>query len=408
MRHELKVLRLGARGDGIAETADGLVYTPYVLPGELISVEIDQGRGRGTKILTPSPDRIRPVCPHFGRCGGCALQHWAEGPYGEFKREIIVQALARRGLDGHVAPVWRAPLGSRRRVTLAARRTKSGVLLGYRTRRGHDIVAVESCPIAVPQIVEALPALRALLRPLLSRRDEARLAATSTHNGLDLAIEGIGRSGRELADIVAQCGSDGGIARLSVNGEILAQYRPVQVSFAGTLVPLPTNGFLQTSREAEEEMVRLITKALGHVRRVGDLFAGLGTFTLPLARSMEVDAVDGDEHAVAALFKGVRAASGLKPVTVAHRDLFRDPLRVGELAVLDAIVFDPPRAGAKAQAEELSRSSLKTIIAVSCNPATFSRDARILVDGGYELECIWPIDQFLFSAHVELVAVFRK
>ena len=404
MTVELTIDRLGAQGDGIADTANGPVFVPFTLPGERISAEREpDGKHANVKaILSKSPDRVAPVCPHFGVCGGCALQHLETQSYLAWKRELVVQALRSRGLEVPVEPTRAVPLESRRRATFNLERLGTDVVLGYRRARSHDTIDIEFCPILSPKIVAALPALKAMLAPLLGGSREARVAVTETENGLDVAVEG-SRPPETALGKLASAAKTHGIARITAGPEsvILA---PPTLRFGRAQVALPPGTFLQASPEAEAEMVALVRDGVGKAKRVADLFSGLGTFTFALAERATVDAYESDAEALDALSEAARHATKLKPIRTHRRDLFRDPLGWQELKNYDAVVFDPPRAGAAAQAEQLAKSKIERVIAVSCNPGTLARDLRLLVDGGYDITRVTPVDQFLYSSHIEVVA----
>lgn len=401
----VEIARLGAQGDGIVEIPSGLRYVPFALPGECWSLT----EGGPGMLLRKHPARVEPVCPHFGSCGGCAAQHMPEDLYLAWKRAILVDALRHRGIAAPVGSVYRLPAGSRRRVTFYARREGSDLRLGFHRRAAHDLVDVVSCPVAVPQIVAALPALREMLAPVVAGPTQAAVHVLATTAGLDvhLAFTRAPALARDYPRLTALA-SRFGFARLSVQRDTLMQARRPMLSFDGATVEPPPGAFVQASVAAETEMIRLVTAAAAGARRVGDLFCGIGTFALPLARGSRVLAADSREDAVAALLAAARRAQGRKPVEARARDLFRTPLSARELDGLDAVVLDPPAAGAKAQAAQIARSRVPVVVYVSCDPGTLARDARILIDAGYRLESASPIDQFVFSHHLETVAVFRR
>jgi 23S rRNA (uracil1939-C5)-methyltransferase len=400
---EVDIARLGAQGDGIAETADGPRYIPFALPGERVRVG---GQGLPELLSAPSPERREPSCRHFATCGGCVAQHMSEPLYESWKRGIVVEALRQRGLDVEVGPLRRVAPGSRRRTVLTAGRERGGTILGYHRRRSHELFVVEECPVLQPGIVSQLAGLRAIAGKLARR--EIRLTVLFTPVGLDVAVDGTGpcpdaRAAAELARLAA----NHGIARICVDGETIVERARPALDMVGVSVEPPPGTFVQAVAEAEAEMVRLVAAAAAKAKRVADLFCGIGTFTFPLARRARTLAVDDNEEAVGALAAAARHAQGLKPIETKVRDLFRMPLSPKELEGFDAVVLDPARSGAEAQARQLARSAVPVVICVSCNPGTLARDARILLDGGYALESVTPIDQFLFSAHVETIAVFR-
>jgi 23S rRNA (uracil1939-C5)-methyltransferase len=410
----LVIQSLGHAGEGIAMAGDGSrIYVPHTLPGETVTAEIEGDRGRLLTVETPSADRIAPLCRHAGTCGGCALQHAAAVAYAQFKRGLVISALAARGLPSDsVGPLISLPPGTRRRTEFAARRSGQGVALGFTEYRSHSIVPIAECPVLRPDIVAALPALRALLEITLSRSGTADMHITASDSGFDVAIAGgvAALDGARRAALGTWLQRTPSVARLSIDDETIAARHEPRVSFGGHAVSLPVRGFLQATAAAETHMLAIVREALSSLKtsaRVADLFAGLGAFTLPLAERYAVTAVEWNAAAIAALTKASRQP-GLKSIDVLRRDLFREPLSARELKPFAAVVFDPPRAGAEAQATALAASQVPWVVSVSCNPATFARDARLLVDGGYTLQRITPIDQFLFSAHVELVAVLQR
>jgi 23S rRNA (uracil1939-C5)-methyltransferase len=400
--------RVGAQGDGVTGGAEGPRFVPFTLAGERVRASFGGDRGRLDAILESSPDRLSPVCRHFGHCGGCALQHMKSELYSEWKREQVVAAFRARGIEADVAAVLR-PQGKRRRAVLSVRRADAGLLVGFHEAQTHDLVDIAECPVLEPRIVAALPGLKKLLEPLVSRKGEARLTVTMTAAGLDVSIDDIER---KLSPVVraaiARDATALGCARVSVSDEPIYEALAPFLKFGAIDVALPPGVFIQAVGEAEQAMAELILAGLGKVKSAVDLFAGVGAFTFPIAGRAKVLAVDSDKVAIAALAAGVKKATGIKPITTLVRDLFREPLSALELNEHDAIVFDPPRAGAEAQCKMIAKSKVKTVIAVSCNPATLARDARTLIDGGYKIETITPVDQFLYSPHIEVVAVFRR
>jgi len=404
---------LGAQGHGVAHADNVPVYVPFSLPGEKIAIARNGDHGTVMSTSNLSPDRVTPVCKHFGYegdlCGGCVLQHLADTPYHAFKRNLVVEALKSRGLEPEVAPLVIARPGERRRVVFSVRLTDKGLLLGYNRAETNQIFSVEECPITTPGIVGRLDAIRAIARSLAQGQDVFRVAVLETLSGLDIAAEGLkapnDKQRRAATETVL---SLRGIARLSVNGEVVIEQQRPLLDFGGTKVSPPAGAFVQATVPAEEAMAELVLSHLSRSKRVIDLFAGSGTFALRLARKAKVHAVEGDDKSVKALDHAARNTQGLKPVTVEKRDLFRRPMMASELKLYDGLVFDPPRAGADALAKELARSPIKSVAAVSCNPATLARDLRILVDGGYRIKTVVPIDQFLWSAHVEAVALLEK
>ncbi|CDN52906.1 23S ribosomal RNA (Uracil-5-)-methyltransferase RumA [Neorhizobium galegae bv. officinalis bv. officinalis str. HAMBI 1141] len=407
------ISRLGAQGHGIANGEDGPVYVPYALPGETLAIARNGDHGTVMSTSNPSPDRVTPPCRHFGpdsdACGGCSLQHLADVPYHAFKRNLVVEALKSKGLTPEVGELVIAHPGERRRVVFSARKTEKELLLGFNRAETNHIVSIVECPIASPGIVARLEAIRAVGKALATGSETFRIAVLETLAGLDLAAEGLkpldDKQRRTVTETVLALKS---IARVSVNGEIIIELQKPLVDFGGVKVSPPPGAFTQATKPAEDAMAELVLSHVGKAKRIIDLFAGSGTFSLRLARIAKVHAVEGDEKSVRALDLAARNTQGLKPVSVEKRDLYRRPMMVSELKNYDAVVFDPPRAGAEVQMKELARSTVKTVVAVSCNPLTLARDLRILVDAGYQIKTVTPIDQFLWSPHVEAVALLQK
>jgi 23S rRNA (uracil1939-C5)-methyltransferase len=404
----LDIQRVGAQGDGIAERDGKSIFVPFALAGERVAVEVEGERARLINVVQASQNRVAPVCPHFGSCGGCAVQHMSKQLYRAWKRDIVVQAFASRGLAPVVADLIR-PEGKRRRATFTARKTNSSVLLGFHEAGSHQLVDIDVCPVMEPAIVSGLPALRKLIEPMLSRKGEARITVTMSSGGLDIAIAEIERTlDSGLRSTLAQAARTGGFARVSFGGDTAYEALQTGLAFGTVDVVLPPGGFVQAVAAAEETMAGLVMQAIGKSKSVADLFSGIGAFAFRLAARCRVFAADSDRPAIAALLAAQKTARKIKPITAIVRDLYREPLSAMELKDFDALVFDPPRAGAEAQARMIARSKVKTVVAVSCNPATLARDARILVDGGYALGDVTPIDQFHYAPHVECVAVFRR
>jgi 23S rRNA (uracil1939-C5)-methyltransferase len=409
MELEVEITRLGAQGDGVADGPAGPMFVPFTLPGERVRVAADRedDHAKLVDVLQSSPDRVAPVCPHFGVCGGCALQHMETQAYLRWKRDHVIAALQSRGLDIEAEDVRPVPLGSRRRASIAFARGATRAVLGYHRSRSHELIDVEVCPVLSPCIAAALPKLREALAQLLGGKREAKVSITETDSGLDLVVEGAKAAPAPMAAFARQALALG-VARLTVDGESITPSHTPEIKFSGVKVRLPPGAFLQASHEAETAMVDLVCDGVGRANRVADLFAGLGTFTFALARTAAVDAFEADETVLAALVEAARRTPKLKPIRTFTRDLFRSPLRPKELTAYEAVVFDPPRAGASVQAKELAASKVPRLVAVSCNPGTLARDLRILVDGGYRVTRVVPVDQFLFSPHIEVVAYLER
>lgn len=414
----LDIARLGHRGDGIADTPEGTVFVPLTLPGEVVEVAREQDRARLLAVRTPSPERIGPICRHVGQCGGCALQHWAPVPYAAWKRALVVEALARMSLDAEVAPLLPAHGEGRRRATFHARGTggsapkgRDTLAVGFAGRRSHAVVAIDACPILAPGLDGALAAAWAVAQELVPLAKPLDIQVTATETGLDMDVRGSGPLKPDRVAALAQIAGAHRLARLTRHGELVLQREPPLLTMGRARVALPPGSFLQATAAGEATLARLVMEAAEGARgaaRAVDLFSGVGTFALRLAERLRVTAYESAAPAVEALNKAVRGAAGLKPVVGEVRDLFRRPLLAQEMRGIDVAVFDPPRQGAEAQARQLAASAVPLVIGVSCDPVTFARDAQILVAGGYRLERVTPVDQFLYSAHVELVGVFRR
>ncbi|QKV18902.1 class I SAM-dependent RNA methyltransferase [Oricola thermophila] len=407
----LTIDELGARGDGVAKSGDGQVFVPYTLAGETVTVIADGRRAALLSVRTPSPDRVEPVCRHFETCGGCALQHMGPDAYRTWKAGLLDRALGARGLDTSVIrQAHFCEPRTRRRAVFSAILTEKGVLLGFQQAASNTVVDIEECHVIAPEIDAARPALKAVLEPLLPAGRTVHATVNLTLSGLDVAVEGKiapdDRQKRAAADIVRA----EGLARLTVNGEIvLAPKRPL-VAFDDVMVSPPPGAFLQAVPEMETVMADLVTGHMAKSKRVADLYAGCGTFALRLAKSSTVHAVEGDGPALAALDRGFRDNSDrkLKPVTVERRDLARRPMTAHELRVFDGVVFDPPRAGAEAQAREIAASTVRRVAAISCNPETLARDLAILIQAGFTLKSVTPVDQFIWTPHLEAVALLER
>lgn len=401
----LTIERLGARGDGIAE---GPVYVARTLPGEVVEGEVDGDRIEAPRILTPSDDRVAAPCRHYGACGGCALQHASDDFVANWKLGQVRDLLARQGLTPEFRPVLTSPPNSRRRAALSGRRTKKGAIVGFHARRSDTVTEIPGCLVISAALKSALPALQEITIAGGSRKGELSFTVTETTHGLDVAVQGGKSVDADLQLRLAELIARAGFVRLSWDGEVLAQRERPVITMGRAQVTPPPGGFLQATKAGEAALLAAVTEAVGDARRIADLFAGCGTFALPLSEQAEIHAVEGDPDLTGALHEGWRRAGGLKSLSVESRDLFRRPLMPEDLAGFDAVVIDPPRAGAAAQSEELARSDVGHIAAVSCSPATFARDAAILCAGGYRLKWVQVVDQFRWSPHVELAAAFTR
>jgi 23S rRNA (uracil1939-C5)-methyltransferase len=405
---EVEIERLGAQGDGVAGSADEPRYVPFALPGE--RWRLGAAGSSAAVALTTSPERAAPICRHFGTCGGCVAQHMSDRLYAGWKHGLVAEAFRHRAVPADVRPLVRVAIRSRRRAFLGVERRGREVAIGFREEGRHTLVDMEECPVLDPSIVTALPSLREMARIAMPPDTPGRLIVTRLDAGLDVAFDnGLKLLSPETRCKLAAFAERAGLVRLSVAGDMVVQRGAPELTLGGVAVEPPPAIFLQAVPEAERALIDLVLAGLPkRAKRVADLFSGLGTFALPLARRVQVTAYDSDKRAIAALGAATRKATGLKPVTATVRDLFREPLSARELDQFDAVVLDPPRAGAAAQSERLAKSKVPVVIAVSCAPATLARDARTLIEGGYAMGPVTPIDQFLFTPHVEAVAVFSR
>jgi len=409
----LVIDHVGHLGDGIALTDGQSVYVPYTLAGETVEVAPVPGHHPDRRSLLQveraSPERIAPFCAHFGICGGCAIQHWETDRYREWKRELVVATLAQTRIACDVHPLIDAHGCGRRRITLHARISPQDVLkVGFAAAHSHDIIPVDRCPILDPGLSGALDAAWAIAEPLISVGKPLDIQMTATDNGLDVDVRGSGPLPAAMIAKLSRIVEQRGLARLTRHGELVLMRAPPTIAIGTARVTLPPGSFLQATVAGEEALAALVADHCRRVKHAADLFCGVGPFALRLAAKSRISAFDSDAGAVTALQKATTSTSGLKPVKAETRDLFRRPLVPQELRDYDAVVFDPPRQGAEAQARELARSRVPVIVAVSCNAATFARDARLLIDGGYRIEEVVPVDQFRYSAHVEIVARFAR
>lgn len=416
---EVEIESVGGRGDGVAHLDGEQLFVPFTAPGDRVVARIEGRRGDGLaavpiEVLVEGPGRAEPPCPHFSRCGGCSVQHLADPLYEVWKRGLLTTALARAGLGAApVGPLVRVPPGSRRRAAFAFSRKRGATLLGFNARASHQVVDVGRCLLLEPALAAILPPLRALLAKTVADGEDGDVVVIATDDGLDVLVEAEARLDLFDRETLAAFADAHDLARLTWRRpgagflDPIARRRPAVVSFAGVAVEPPPGGFLQPTRGGELAIAEAVLAGVGPAAAVADLFSGCGSFTFPLAvQGRTVHAVEGEEAPIRAL-EAAAHAEGLR-VTAEVRDLARRPLLAGELRKFQAVVFDPPRAGASAQAEQLAAAGPPTVVAVSCNPATLARDLKILADGGYRLDAVTPIDQFPFAAHLEAVAVLRR
>ncbi|WP_339912692.1 class I SAM-dependent RNA methyltransferase [Sulfitobacter litoralis] len=400
---EYTIQRLGHLGDGIAS---GPLFAPMTLPGEVVTGTPDGQTLTDIRIVRPSENRVAPPCRHFKACGGCQLQHASDDFVAEFKLGVVKASLDAHGIETIFKPLQTSPAQSRRRATFAAKRTKKGAMAGFHGRGSDVVIEIPGCQLLDPAVLGALPIAEKLAVIGTSRKAPLAVTVTASRGGLDISVQ----NGKELDGPLRQelahlCDSLG-LARLTWDGEVIAMRTPPVQRFGAAKVTPPPGAFLQATPHGEAALITAVREAVGDARHVIDLFAGSGTFSLPLADRAEVHAVEGDAAMTAALDHGWRMSTGLKPVTTEARDLFRRPLLPDELAKTDAVVIDPPRAGAEAQIAEIVKAMPPVLAYVSCNPVTFARDAAVLIAAGYTLNWVQVVDQFRWSSHVELAAQF--
>jgi 23S rRNA (uracil1939-C5)-methyltransferase len=409
----LALSAMGARGDATAPGPDGPIYAPFALPGERVRAMVSSARADVVEVLDPSPERQDAVCRHFGRCGGCQLQHWREDAYLAWKRDQVIEALDRRGLGGAqvdaLIPAWGE---GRRRAAFHAARENGQVRLGFIERGGAKLTPIAECPVLAPALEAAALKLAPLAQLVLPQRGEITLQCLLTDTGVDVAIKGAGRPDalhRAGLEALTACANDLGLARLAMDGDVVVE-RVKPTLRMGRAVVTPTPGaFLQPTALGEETLAALALEALSGARRVIDLFSGIGTFALRIATNAEVLAVETDASMLAALKQAADGAGGaLKQVQTLRRDLLRTPLSSLEMKKFDAAVIDPPRSGARLQAEQIARAPVRKLAYVSCDPASFARDVTVLVEHGFSLTRVTPVDQFRWSPHVEIVGALER
>jgi 23S rRNA (uracil1939-C5)-methyltransferase len=407
---DVVITRLGAKGDGLAETLQGLLFVPYTLPGEKVRVQPSGERGMLKDVLEASPHRIAPFCPLFTRCGGCSAQHMGEDIYRDWKIASLTTALAHAGVKAPDPAFIAAHGKGRRRVTFHARKIENDksneMRIGFMAAGSHHLIAIDACPVLEPELSESAPRLALNLAIMLGKTCDIQI--TVTQAGFDIDLRGLGEmSEKRRAELIIRA-DQLDLTRLSLHGDIIVERRkPVIMMGHVGMVP-PPGSFLQATTEGEDQISALVIKEASKARKALDLFAGCGPFTVRLAQKTAVHAVEYEAKSLIALEKAMKTVSGYKPVTTEKRDLFRRPMLLPELKPYDLVVLDPPRAGAQAQCAILARSQVPKIVFVACDASSFARDAKTLQEGGYRLETLTLVDQFRYSAHSEMVGVFYK
>ena len=390
---QVTIEHLNWRGEGVS----GERIFRHVLAGEVVEMASGQ-------VVQASPERSDAFCKYYAKCGGCQLQHWKLAPYQAWKMGLITAALAKRGIDARVAEIIDAHGAGRRRVSLHVRKKDGVVTAGFMAPRSHELIDIDQCPILTPALQNATD----IARKLGSRLGDCDVSLLAADNGLDVAVKVERRIAEaqlpKLAGLVAELK----LLRLTINGNLVATLGTPTIAMGKGVVQLPPGSFLQATKLGEETLASLVLGAIGRAKSVADLFCGIGPFAWRIANTAKVTAIDSDRPAIASLAQAVRLTRGVKPLQTAARDLMREPMVASELKEFDAVVFDPPRAGAQAQARQLAKSVVKTVVAVSCDPASFARDAEILIGGGYKLKSVTAVDQFKYTSHVEIVAGFSR
>lgn len=408
----LTIDHVGQQGDGVALDGARNIYVPYTLGGETVEVTAAPDRPVDRRdlveIVTPSLERITPFCEYFGVCGGCAIQHWQTDAYRNWKRGLVVDTLKQAGIACEVGALVDAHGTGRRRATFHARQGSGALRVGFAAAGRHEIVPITHCPILDPAMEGAIATTNAIAELLKPVHKPLDIQVSATDNGLDVDVRGSGPLDTAMLSKLSSLAKQHRLARLTRHGELVLLQAPPTVRVGRATVTLPPASFMQPTQAGEETLAALVTERCRGAKRIADLFCGFGPFALRLAEKFRVSAFDSDAKAVVALNDAVRITQGLKPLTAEARDLFRRPLVPQELRDFDALVFDPPRQGAEAQSRQLAASRLTRVVAVSCNPATFARDAKILFGGGFKLGEVVPVDQFRHTPHVEVVAKFVR
>ena len=408
---ELRPDLIGARGDAVVNGPGGPTYVPFGLPGELVRARVSGDRAEVLEVLSPSADRRVPPCRHFGRCGGCQLQHWDEAAYLAWKRDQVVLALSRRDLGLDIEPTIAAWGEGRRRAAFHASRADGGrVKLGFIERGGARLTPIDACPVLAPGLAAMLPKLVALAEAVTPQRADVTIHCLLTDPGVDVAVKGAGKDrDRGQLEALVAIANAADIARLTIDGDTIITRRQPVLKMGGARVAPPPGAFTQPTALGEETLARLVLEALPGAARIVDLFSGIGTFALRLAEQAEVTAAESDQDMLAALKAAADGASGaLKQVTIVRRDLLRTPFASLEMKKFDAAVIDPPRSGANLQAEQIARSPIRRVAYVSCDPVSFARDVRVLISHGFSLDRVTPVDQFRWSPHVEIVGALSR
>ena len=418
MNHKVTIEEIGGRGDGLADVNGKTIYIPYSAPGDVIDVKINGSKGRLRHIHKQSEKRCDAVCAHYTKCGGCSLQHIKTDYYREWKEGLIRTALENQGLrDVNIAPMIMSPLGSRRRTTFhAIGRADGQIVFGYAEKGSHNLIDIAECPILMPDIAALIMPIKKLLTGLLKKKEKMSAAITMGENGIDLILRGKGDIDLSLRMDLAEFAEKNDLARISwfdtsnknSRYELLAERRKPFVKFEGNKVFFPEGSFLQATKQGQVSLIRAMLDGIEGAKRIVDLFSGCGTFSIAAAKYANVHAVENNEEMLTALKLSANQMTDIKQVTTELRDLFLRPLLPHELNEYDVAIIDPPRSGAKHQMTEILKSDIKKLVMISCNPLTFARDVQSLIDAGFQMGAVTPIDQFLYSPHLEIISIFEK
>lgn len=404
---ELTIDAIGPQGDGIARQGGRPVYVPFTLPGEHVQAEGAPPRLNLVEIKQESAERTPPPCPHFGKCGGCQVQHWAQTPYQSWKRDLLTHAFSREAIDVTPEALVPCPAQARRRATLTARRQGPDVAIGFMARGTDELVAIGPCTILRPALEQALPDFAALAATIMRGKEDVTLSVLEADNGIAVALNMELDPSADMLTALVNRAAKCGFVQVAVNGAVIFERAQPIISFGQAQISPPPGGFLQAVAEIEDAMAKLVCNHLKKAKKAADLFSGAGTFTTRLAAQARVHAVEAEASALAALEKA-SLPSGSRPISTEVRDLFEAPLHCADLNAFDGVCLDPPRAGAATQVAELAASSVPKVAYISCDPKSLARDAAILMKGGYTLDSLTPFDQFLYTPHVEAVALFSK
>jgi len=400
---------LGHQGDGVVQAHGGRTFVPFTLAGERVEVARSSGHRKLVSVIEASEDRIEPVCKHFGSCGGCQVQHLANKPYLAWKKQLVVDALSSANIVTPVEPVLYFPDDQRRRVVFSAIHTSTDVQLGFIQKSTHNVIAVSECPVITRPISSKLDVIKKVIRPILPAKGITSIYVLQCNNGLDIHVEAQGKLAEKARQSAVRIALDANIARLSFGDEVLIETKRPKLTMGTAEVCVPPGLFVQAVSSAERAMAELVCNHLSSCKQVADLYCGAGTFALRLAQNSQVLACENNHAAIDALDEAWRGTGGkLKLIRTQKRDLHVRPVMAEELKKTQGVVFDPPRAGAQAQTKQLALSKVKKIAAVSCNPASLAQDLGVLINNGFKIKGVHPIDQFVYTPHIEVIVLLER